>query len=90
MSSKAIFFTLMAVSALALVIGTALLAIFFPVTDGSFDWRAFAVYLLIVGWFSFLGYGTYIGVVNLLNESELKEKTRLLRQCNANRSQKLE
>ena len=88
MSSRVVFFTLMALSALMLVVGTALLVIFF--SDTSFDWRAFSIYLLIAGWFAFLGYGSYIAVVNLLNEADLKEKTRLLRQCNATRGLKLE
>lgn len=83
-TSRTVFFISMAISATMLIIGTALTGVYFSKSadDASgFNWRSFSVYLLASSWFTFFAYGTYIGIVNILTEKELKETTRRLNQC---------
>lgn len=63
-----------------LLVATALTIVFFPKDESEFGWKRFSVFVLFAGWFSLVSVGGYIGVVNLLNEGDLREKNQLIKQ----------
>ncbi len=79
-SSNAVLAFTVTLTVVMLLVATGITIFFFPKDDSEFGWKQFSVFVLFTAWFSLVAVGGFIGVVNVLNESDLREKNRQLKQ----------
>lgn len=72
-SGKVVFWINFSIALIILLLGTGIMIGTYHKPDDFINWKMFSVFLLVGIYWNFFMYGTWIGVVNIINENELKK-----------------
>lgn len=73
-SNKIIIWLNFVIALIILLIGSGIVISFYQKPNDAIDWKKFSVFLLFGIYWNFFMYGSWVGVVNILSEKELRDR----------------